>query len=388
MPSNTTPHLFAPYQLRSLTLANRVVVSPMCQYCAHDGFPDDWHFVHLGSRAIGGASLVITEASAVLPEGRITPGDLGLWDDAHIPAFARIVDFLHTHGSAAGIQLAHAGRKASMAVPWEDVRVIPPAEGGWTNVFAPSSIPFNEHYPTPIELSLDEIRRIQHAFRDAAVRALAAGFDVLEIHAAHGYLIHEFLSPASNHRTDQYGGSFDNRIRFLLETIHLVREVWPESLPLFVRVSATDWLEFPESNPDFATQPDNLGWTVSQTVQLAHLLKDHAVDLIDVSSGGNISKVTIPVGPGYQTAFAARIKHETHLPTATVGMISSPEQADQIVRTHQADLVLLARELLRDPYWPLRAAQQLRFDISWPVQYVRAAAGRRPARQPFIPPTR
>jgi 2,4-dienoyl-CoA reductase-like NADH-dependent reductase (Old Yellow Enzyme family) len=376
---NYRPHLFAPFSLRGVTLPNRIVVSPMCQYSAKDGFANDWHFVHLGSRAVGGAGLVFTEATAVLPEGRISPADLGIWDDAHIDGLARIVSFVHSHGAAAGVQLAHAGRKASVAVPWEEARVIPPEEGGWSNVVGPSAIAFSEHHATPQEMTREEIHSTQIAFRDAAVRALNAGFQVVEVHAAHGYLLHQFLSTESNHRTDDYGGSFENRVRFLLETIDLVRTVWPEPLPLFVRVSATDWLEFSEDEED----RQHPGWTVDQTLRLSQLLKGRGVDLVDVSSGGNIAKATIPVGPGYQTEFAARIRQETGLHTGTVGMISSPEQADHIIRTQQADLVFLARELLRDPYWPLRAAQELRHDIPWPVQYVRAASGKKPRRKPF-----
>jgi len=350
----------------------------MCQYSAEDGFVNDWHFVHLATRAVGGAGLVLTEATAVLPEGRISPADLGLWDDAHIDGLAKVVSFIHSQGATAGIQLGHAGRKASMSAPWEDTRLIPVEEGGWTNVVGPSAIAFSENHAIPQEMTLQDIRRTQVAFRDAAVRSLTAGFQVVELHAAHGYLFHQFLSPESNHRTDEYGGSFENRVRFLLETIDLIREVWPETLPLFVRLSATDWLE--HSAEEHQHQH---GWTFDQTLQLSHLLKTRGVDLADVSSGGNVAKVAIPVGPGYQTEFAARIRQEVGLSTGAVGMINSPEQADQIIRTRQADLVLLARELLRDPYWPLRAAQELRHDVPWPVQYNRAASGRKPHRKPF-----
>jgi len=373
------PHLFAPYNLRTVTLPNRIVVSPMCQYSAEDGFVNDWHYVHLATRAVGGAGLVLTEATAVLPEGRISPGDLGLWDDTHIDGLARAVSFIHSQGAAAGIQLGHAGRKASMSAPWEETRLIPVGEGGWTNIVGPSAIAFSDNHAIPQEMTLQDIRRTQVAFRDAAVRSLTAGFQVVELHAAHGYLFHQFLSPESNHRTDEYGGSFENRVRFLLETIDLIREVWPETLPLFVRLSATDWLE--HSTEELHQR--NHGWTFDQTLQLSNLLKTRGVDLVDVSSGGNVAKVTIPVGPGYQTEFAARIQQEVGLPAGAVGMINSPEQADQIIRTRQADLVLLARELLRDPYWPLRAAQELRHDVPWPVQYNRAAYGRKPHRKPF-----
>jgi 2,4-dienoyl-CoA reductase-like NADH-dependent reductase (Old Yellow Enzyme family) len=373
------PHLFAPYRLRAVTLPNRIAVSPMCQYSAEDGFVNDWHFVHLATRAVGGAGLVLTEATAVLPEGRISPGDLGLWDDAHIDGLAKVVSFIHSQGAAAGIQLGHAGRKASMSAPWEDTRLIPVQEGGWANILGPSAIAFSENHATPREMSLEEIRQTQIAFRDAAVRSMHAGFQVIELHAAHGYLFHQFLSPESNHRTGIYGGSFENRVRFLLETIDLIREVWPETLPLFVRISATDWLEHSEDE-DHRKHP---GWTFEQTLQLSQLLKLRGVDLADVSSGGNVAKITIPIGPGYQTEFAARIQREVGLSTGAVGMINSPAQADHIIRTRQADLVFLARELLRDPYWPLRAAQELKHDVPWPVQYNRAASGRKPHRKPF-----
>lgn len=357
-------HLFSPLTLAGITLPNRIAVSPMCQYSCRDGFATDWHLVHLGSRAIGGAGLVFTEAAAVTPEGRISPQDLGLWKDDHIAPLARVVDFLHAHGARAGIQLAHAGRKASMSPPWEPNRVIPPAEGGWTNVLAPSAIPFADDYAQPHTLDLDGIARIKAAFRDAATRAHTAGFDVVEIHAAHGYLLHEFLSPISNQRTDQYGGSFENRARLLLEVVDAVRSVWPAHLPLFVRISATDWA--PGGR-------DPQGWDVDQSVQLARLLKARGVQLLDVSSGGNLASAKIPVGPGYQTSFAERIRRESGLPTGAVGMITDPAQADTILRTGQADIVLLARALLRDPYWPLHAAHALGQNTTWPVQYLRAA---------------
>lgn len=352
-------HLFSPLTLAGITLPNRIAVSPMCQYSCHDGFANDWHLVHLGSRAIGGAALVFTEATAVTPEGRISPQDLGLWKDQHIAPLARVVDFLHAHGARAGIQLAHAGRKASMSPPSEPNRVVPPAEGGWTNVLAPSAIPFANDYAQPHALDLDGIARITSAFRDAATRAHRAGFDIVEIHAAHGYLLHEFLSPISNHRKDQYGGSFENRTRLLLEVVDAVRSVWPAHLPLFVRISATDWAQE--------------GWDVDQSVQLARLLKDRGIHLLDVSSGGNLASAKIPVGPGYQTAFAERIRRESGLPTGAVGMITDAAQADTILRTGQADIVLLAREFLRDPYWPVHAAHALGQNTTWPVQYLRAA---------------
>jgi 2,4-dienoyl-CoA reductase-like NADH-dependent reductase (Old Yellow Enzyme family) len=375
--TQTTTHLFSPLKLRSLTLPHRIAVSPMCEYSSNDGFANDWHFVHLGSRAIGGASLLITEANAVSPEGRITPHDLGIYTDDHIPGLKRITDFLHHHGAFAGTQLGHAGRKASMAVPWETVRLIPPAEGGWQPV-APSAIAFDETYALPTALDRAGLDKIVADFVTATHRAAAAGFDLVEVHAAHGYLLHEFLSPLTNHRTDEYGGSFENRVRFPLEVVRAVRAAWPQHLPLFVRVSATDWA------------PESLGpaWDLPQTVAFAKLLKQEAVDLVDVSTGGNHPAQQIPVGPGYQVHHAATIRSEAAIPTAAVGMIAQPFQADQIVRTGQSDLVLLARELLRNPYWPLEAAEALHRSGSWPAQYIRAATGRTPElRQPVSTPT-
>jgi len=366
------PHLFSPISFRSLTLPNRIAVSPMCQYSSHDGFANDWHLVHLGSRAVGGAGLIFTEAAAVLPEGRITPHDLGIWKDEHIAPLAQIVDFLHAQGAHAGIQLAHAGRKASMNRPWDGERLLSSAEDGWTNVAAPSAIPFNDRYAQPHELDAEGIARVKQAFAAAARRALATGFDILELHSAHGYLLHEFLSPLSNHRTDNYGGSFENRIRLLIETVDAVRAEWPADLPLFVRISATEWTDG--------------GWDVDQSVALARVLKQHGVDLIDVSSGGNVSGATIPTGPGYQVPFAAQIRREAEIPTAAVGQITAPAQADQIIRTDGADLVLLAREMLRDPYWPLHAATTLGAEVSWPPQYLRAAHSNTPARKPLSAP--
>jgi 2,4-dienoyl-CoA reductase-like NADH-dependent reductase (Old Yellow Enzyme family) len=361
--------LFSPISFRDLTLPNRIAVSPMCEYSSQDGFANDWHLVHLGSRAVGGAGLVLTEASAVLPEGRITPHDLGIWKDEHIAPLARIVDFLHAQGAHAGIQLAHAGRKASMNRPWDGEHLLSPAEGGWTEVAAPSAIAFTDKYAQPHELDLAGIERVKAGFAAAARRALAAGFDVVEVHSAHGYLLHEFLSPLSNHRTDAYGGSFDNRIRLLLETVDAVRSEWPANLPLFVRISATDWTEG--------------GWDIEQSVALARLLPQHNVDLVDCSSGGNVSGATIPTGPGYQVPFAARIRSEAGIATSAVGQITSPAQADQIVRTGEADLVLLARQMLRDPYWPLHAAEELGVTVPWPPQYLRAAPQPSPQRQPI-----
>ena len=372
--------LFSQLKLRDLVLPNRIAVSPMCQYSAVDGFINDWHLVHLGTRAVGGAGLVLTEATSVTPEGRISPSDLGIWSDSHIAGLKRAVDFMHAQGGATGIQLGHAGRKASMSPPWEPTRLIPVSEGGWENILAPSPVFFSEHHATPSELTLNDIEELKKAFRSATERAVEAGFDTVEIHGAHGYLFHQFLSPLSNQRKDEYGGSFENRIRFLLEVVRVVRAALPASHPLIVRISATDWLEFDEQH-----HPSADGWTIQQSLQLAPLLQKEGVDLIDVSTGGNVAKPTIPVGAGYQTAFAASIREQTGLATGAVGMISAPEQADHIIRSGQADLVLLARELLRDPYWPMRAAQQLRHDISWPVQYARAAGGHKPARQPFVP---
>ena len=343
----------------------------MCEYSSTDGFANDWHFVHLGSRAIGGAALVITEANAVSPEGRITPQDLGIYSDRHIPGLKRITDFLHQHGSYAGTQLAHAGRKASMAVPWDKVRLIPESEGGWQPV-APSAVPFDEPYGVPSELNRNGMDKIVSDFVVASQRALEAGFDLIEIHAAHGYLLHEFLSPLSNRRSDEYGGSFENRIRFPLEVVRAVRASWPEHLPMFVRISATDWV------------PPSLGpaWDLSQSVEFARHLKREGVDLVDVSTGGNHPAQQIPVGPGYQVPHAETIRREADIPTGAVGMITEPAQADQIIRAGHADLVLLAREFLRNPYWPLQAAEALRHKITWPVQYARAAKGRPEPRLP------
>ncbi|HEX4232475.1 MAG TPA: NADPH dehydrogenase NamA [Bryobacteraceae bacterium] len=349
--------LFSPLTLGGLTLRNRIVVSPMCQYSSEDGFATDWHLVHLGSRAVGGAGLVFTEATAVSPEGRISPQDLGLWKDEQIAMLRRIVGFVHSQGAYAGIQLAHAGRKASTKRPWEGDGVIKPEEGGWTTVYAPSAIPFSSKYPQPIEMTRDDIRRVTGCFAAAARRATQAGFNVIEIHSAHGYLLHEFLSPLSNHRTDKYGGSLENRIRMLAEVVDAVRTVWRKTL--FVRISATDWAEG--------------GWDADQSVELARVLGGHGVDLVDVSSGGAVPNVKIPVGPGYQTPFAEKIRKEAGIRTGAVGMITDPVQADHIIRTGQADLVLLAREFLREPYWAIQAAGELGKTETWPVQYIRAA---------------
>lgn len=351
--------LFSPISLRSLTLRNRIGVSPMCQYSSDNGFATDWHLVHLGAFATGGAGLVITEAAAVTPEGRISPQDLGIWDDAHIPMLRRITDFCRAQGAVMGIQLAHAGRKASTRRPWEQPGgAVPVAEGGWDNVMAPSAVPFAPNYPSPHELSLDGIAHVIASFRAAAQRALEAGFQVAELHAAHGYLLHEFLSPIANTRTDQYGGSFENRIRLTLDVTDAVRAVWPAELPLLVRLSATDWAEG--------------GWNVDESVQLATELRARGVDLIDCSSGGLAAHQQITIGPGYQVPFARRIRAEAAVPTAAVGLITEAAQAEQIVADGSADMVFLARELLRNPRWPLLAAHALGASTTWPPQYERA----------------
>jgi 2,4-dienoyl-CoA reductase-like NADH-dependent reductase (Old Yellow Enzyme family) len=357
-PQSQHAHLFSPLRIRDITFRNRIAVSPMCEYSSEDGFANDWHFVHLGSRAVGGAALVITEASAVEARGRISAGDLGIWKDEHIPPLARITAFLRSQGAVAGMQLAHAGRKASTHVPWEKGgSFLPESEGGWRTV-APSPIPFRETDTPPLELSKAEIRTIVEAFAAAARRALAAGFEVIEIHAAHGYLINQFLSPLSNHRHDEYGGSFDNRIRFVLEVVQAIRRVWPDSLPLFIRISASDWAEG--------------GWTIDDSVKLASTLKPLGVDLVDCSSGGLVPYAKIELGPGYQVPFAERIRREAGILTGAVGMITDPEQADAIIREGRADLTLLAREFLRDPYFPLHAAKALGIETAPPVQYKRA----------------
>jgi len=351
------PHLFDPLPLRGLTLANRIVVSPMCQYSSVDGFANDWHFVHLGSRAVGGAALVFTEANAVTADGRISPEDLGIWKDEHVAELHRIVGFVHKAGARAGTQLAHAGRKGSTKRPWSGQGRVDLPEG-WKPV-APTDEPFADNYPIPHALTIDEIGGVVKAFGDAARRALDAGFDVVEIHGAHGYLVHEFLSPLSNHRTDAYGGTFDNRARFCLEVVDTVRRVWPDSRPLFMRISCTDWVEG--------------GWDLDQAVELARRLKSHGVDLVDCSSGGNVATASVAIGPGYQVPFAERIRRETGVATGAVGLITTSSQADEIVSSGRADCVFLARELLRDPCWPLRAARELGHLVPWPPQYLRAA---------------
>lgn len=349
--------LFTTLRIRDLEFKNRIAVSPMCEYSAHDGHPITWHLVHLGSRAVGGAALVMGEATAVQAIGRISPADTGLYLDSHIDSWRTIVDFIHSQGAHAGIQLAHAGRKGSTAAPWLGGAPVAPKDGGWIPV-APSPLPFDAGYPIPKELSVGDLDQLASDFQAAACRALKAGFDVVEIHSAHGYLLHEFLSPLTNKRGDEYGGSFENRVRFPLRVARAVREVWPERHPLFVRISATDWKEG--------------GWDVEQSCELGRRLKALGVDLIDVSSGGAVPGVSIPVGPGFQVEFAAAIRRETGMVTGTVGMISDAAQAETILRTGQADIVFLARELLRDPYWPRRAAQELGVKIKPPVQYERA----------------
>ena len=358
MTKSDMPRLFEPLTLRSITLRNRVVVSPMCQYSSIDGAANDWHVVHLGTRAVGGAGLVFTEATAVTAGGRISPQDLGIWKDEHIRGLSAVVRVIKAEGAVAGIQLAHAGRKASVARPWEGGQQLALESGGWTTV-APSAVPFKDGERAPRALTLDGIQDVVQAFTAAAARALTAGFEVVEIHAAHGYLLNEFLSPLSNQRTDEYGGSFDNRIRFLCEVVQAVRGTWPATLPLFVRISATDWA--------------GGGWDIEQSVELARRLAPLGVDLVDCSSGGLVPGVKIPVGPGYQVVFAERIRREAGILTGAVGLITEAQQANDIVAAGQADLVLLARQLLRDPYWPLRAARELGAKTAWPLQYLRAA---------------
>lgn len=362
-------HLFDPLAIRSVTFPNRVFVSPMCEYSSEDGFANDWHFVHLGSRAVGGAGLVMTEATAVTAEGRISPEDLGIWKDDHIEPLARIVRFIHEHGSVAGMQLAHAGRKASTFRPWSGAGKMPESQGGWSNVLAPSAVAFSNNYPMPRAVTTDEIGETKAAFVSATRRAKEAGFQVIEIHAAHGYLLHEFLSPLSNHRTDDYGGSFANRTRLLVETVAAIRAVWLESAPLFVRISATDW------TPG--------GWDLPQSIELARLLKPLGVDLIDCSSGGNVASARVPLGAGYQTSFAEAVRRDVSILTGAVGLITTAVQAEHIVFSGQADAVFIAREMLRDPYFPMRAARELGQEMTWPAQYLRAAPTGVKARQPL-----
>lgn len=348
--------LLSPFTIKDITFKNRIVISPMCQYSSVDGFASDWHLVHLGSRAVGGAALIIQEATAVSPEGRISPDDLGIWKDEHIEKLKQITSFIHSQDSVAGIQLAHAGRKASFPSPWKGKDQLKPADGGWQGV-APSAVPYYENDALPLELDTKEIQRIISDFKLGAERALKAGYKVVEIHAAHGYLIHEFMSPMSNFRKDEYGGSFENRIRFLLEIVASVQTVWPANLPLFVRISATDWVEN--------------GWNENDSAQLGKILKEKGVDLVDASSGANVAGVKIPVKPGYQVPFAEKVRKEAGIPTGAVGLITTATQAEAILQEGKADLIFIARASLRDPYFPQNAAQELGEDFAWKNQYVR-----------------
>jgi 2,4-dienoyl-CoA reductase-like NADH-dependent reductase (Old Yellow Enzyme family) len=349
--------LFSPLQIKSITLKNRIVVSPMCQYSSVDGFATDWHLVHLGSRAVGGAGLIISEATAVSPEGRISPDDLGIYLDEHIDKLRQITTFIKQQGSVAGIQLAHAGRKASTNAAWKGRGQVPKDKGGWQTLSA-SPIPFSEADEAPLEMTADDIHQLIADFAKAAQRSLQAGFEVIELHAAHGYLIHQFLSPLSNKRNDNYGGSFENRVRVLLEIIEAVKTVWPSHLPLIVRISATDWAEN--------------GWDSDQSVRLSEILKEKGVDVIDVSTGGLVPHTKIPVGPLYQVPFAAEVKKNVDIITGAVGLITTSQEAERILQNGEADLVFFAREMLRDPYFPLHAARELAEDVVWPVQYERA----------------
>ena len=349
--------LFSPLKLRDLTFRNRIFVSPMCQYSSRDGLPTDWHLVHLGSRAVGGAGLVNVEATAVSPQGRISPDDSGIWSDAHAAAFAPIARFIREQGAVAGIQLAHAGRKASTDLPWLGGGPLGPEHRGWQPI-APSPIPFAPGHPVPRETTAEDLETIRRQFVDGARYAHTAGFQVLEIHMAHGYLLHEFLSPLTNHRKDEYGGSLENRMRFPLSIARAVREVWPGELPVFTRISATDWVDG--------------GWDLAQSIELCRRLKDTGIDLIDCSGGGTVPHAVIPTGPGFQTPFATAIRQQVNIATGTVGFITNPIQAEQIIATGLADAVLLAREMLRKPYWPLEAARVLGVDVPWPSQYLRA----------------
>ena len=349
--------LLEPLKIREITFRNRLWVSPMCQYSSEDGMPTDWHLVHLGSRAVGGAGLVMQEATAVSPEGRISPQDAGIWSDAHAEAYQRITKFIKENGAVAGIQIAHAGRKASTAAPWNGGKKVDEAQGGWQTV-APSAIAFAEDYPLPREMNAADIEKAINDFAEAAKLALKAGFEVIEIHAAHGYLLHEFLSPFSNQRTDEYGGSLENRVRFPLAVIGKVREVVPANLPVFVRISATDWTDG--------------GWDLAQSVEFCRQLKEIGVDLIDCSTGGNVPHARIPVAPNYQVSFAAEIRRQAGILTAAVGMITEPQQAEEILRKGEADAVMIARQFLREPYFPFRAARELGGEIDVPKQYGRA----------------
>jgi len=347
-----------PLRIRDVTLRNRIVVSPMCQYSSRDGFANEWHVVHLGSRAVGGAGLILTEAAGVTADGRISSHDLGIYDDGHVETLSRIFAFVEEHGGVAGMQLAHAGRKASTARPWEGGGPVAPADGGWEPIWAPSALAFREEWQVPRAMTTADIAGVVHAFASAAARVLAAGGKVIELHAAHGYLLHEFLSPLSNQRDDKYGGTFDNRVRLVGEVVDAVRAVWPERLPLFVRISSTDWMDG--------------GWTVEDSVALARRLRERGVDVVDCSSGGNVAQAKIPLGPGYQVPFAEQIRREAGVATAAVGLITDPHQAEEILQAGRADLIVVARQLLRDPYWPMHAAQALGDPPPVPPQYLRA----------------
>ena len=350
--------LFSPLRLREVEFKNRIFIAPMCQYSSQDGLPNDWHLVHLGSRAVGGAACIIQEATAVSPEGRITPGDAGIWNDEQAQAYQRITTFMKENGAVPGIQLAHAGRKASTAAPWEGGHMLEEHQGGWSRLLAPSAVAFSPDFPEPQAMTEQEIQTLIDQFAAAAQRSLSAGFEVAEVHAAHGYLLHEFLSPLSNRRTDDYGGSLENRMRLPLAVTRAVREVWPAHLPVFVRISATDWAEG--------------GWDLEQSVEFSRQCKALGVDLIDVSTGGLVPDAKIPAGPGFQVPFAEAIKKRAEIATGAVGFITAAPQAEQILVTGQADVVLLARESLRDPQWPLHAAHFLGEDLAWPKQYERA----------------
>ena len=348
--------LLSPLTLKDVTLKNRIAMSPMCQYSAKDGYSNDWHLAHYGSRAVGGAGLIIQEATAIVPEGRITPGDLGIWNDDHISGLKRIVEFVHKNGAIAGIQLAHAGRKASCAIPWEGGKQIDLKNGGWVTT-APSEIPFITGDRIPVQLDKEGIENVITSFRAAAARALEAGFKIAEIHSAHGYLLQEFLSPLSNHRTDEYGGSFENRTRLLSKVVEAIKTVWPSEYPLFVRISSSEWTD--------------KGWSIEESVKLGSVLKGMGVDLIDCSSGGNIFDAKIPFGPGYQVHFAEEIRKSGIL-TGAVGLITTASQAEKILQEEKADIILLGRELLRNPYFPLHAAKELGEETDWPSQYLRS----------------
>lgn len=350
--------LFSQFKLRDITFKNRLFVSPMCQYSAEDGVPNDWHLVHLGSRAVGGAALVIVEATGVSPEGRISHGDLGLYNETQKKAFQRITKFIKENGSVPGIQLAHAGRKASTQTPWAGGKPLQPQEGAW-QTFAPSALPFDKDWHTPKAMTAEEIEKVTQDFEQATKRAVEAGFEVIELHGAHGYLLHEFVSPLSNHRTDSYGGSLENRMRFPLEVAKRVRAILPANFPLFVRISATDWADG--------------GWDLEQSIVYARELKKLGVDLIDCSTGGNVAAAKIPIGPSYQVPFAEGVRKGADIPTGAVGLITEAKQAEEILTSGKADVIIMARELLRDPYFPLHAAHELGETVKWPKQYDRAA---------------